>query len=104
MRYLIKLAINNSNVDIYKGSTKVLSVSTEEKTMKLSELYTALNIKLEDEFFFDLKATKIDPPGNDTERILNNVADFCFELFSSVNSKLSEIRLRQQMENENFQS
>jgi len=83
-------------IDICKNDDVIYSISIIDKSINLQNLYLSMNIDIADEIFIKQNFLKIEEPKNDSDRIYNNTIDFMNRLLYSINSKLKELRERQQ--------
>lgn len=96
-KQVYKLVKNEDYISIWKNDLEIYKISVNDKSINLQQLYSYMDIKLEDEILY-IKETfvKIDVPSSDSDRIYNNTIDFMYPLLFSINKKLTDLRNRNQ--------
>ena len=91
---MYNLDLNDKEIYIHKDEQVLLSVSLENKSIDLKQLYNKMEVNIDDVYYFKKGLKKFEKPQGDGERIFNNVYDFLNSLLSNLNTKLKEIRER----------
>ena len=92
------LEIVGEEINIIKGEDILISISMENKSLDLKQLYDNMMVNIDDKYFFKKGIIKYEKPQNDVERIFNNVYDFLVTLLSNLNKKLEEIRNKEEQD------
>jgi hypothetical protein len=86
--------INADFIEIKKHGHQISIVKLATKTIDLKTLYNNMQVQIDDELVLENSVKKYSPPKNDSERIYNNIYDFLKSLIDGLNSKLEELRNR----------
>lgn len=93
-KQLYDVQIKEEIICIIKNGSVIYSISVNDKSINLKELYDKMAINIDDEMEVQEDFKKIEDPKNDTERVYNNTIDFVSRLLFSVNEKLLNLRAR----------
>lgn len=94
-KQVYNILIEQECIHLLKNNTVIYEVSINAKSINLAELYSKMEVDINDEYSLVDGLSKIETPKNDLERIFNNIHEFIEPLLISINKKLTELREKQ---------